>query len=65
MYSDSFGFPRRDVARYVSADDQGKQEKSQLSSDVSTYSGILYPQPLWIEDFAGQGLDPYSVSLAN
>ena len=64
MHSDSFGSPCKDVARYVSADNEGKQE-SRSSRNVSSYSGILYPQPLWIEDFGWKDVDRHSVSLAN
>jgi hypothetical protein len=64
MHSDSFGSPCKDVARYVSAGNQAKRE-SRSRRNVSSYSGILYPQPLWIEDFVWKGLDRHSVSLAN
>jgi len=61
MYSDS---RCRDVARYVSTHHEGKQE-SRSQRIVSSYSGILYPQTIWIEDFGGKDLDLYGVSLAN
>lgn len=64
MNSDCSGFPRGDVARYVSAGKQGKRHGCNWGS-VSAYSGILYQQPFWIEDFAGQDVDTYKVSLAN
>ena len=64
MNSDSFSFRPTDVAPYVSADKQHKHDGRSLWS-VIPYSGRLYPQLLWIEDFAGQHVDTYSVSLAN
>jgi hypothetical protein len=64
MHSHSCGFRRRDVARYVSADDEGKRE-SRSWRNVSSYSRILYLQPVYIEYFGGEDLDRYSVSLVN
>jgi hypothetical protein len=64
MNSDSFSFRPRDAAPYVSADKQHKHDGRSFWP-VTPYSGRLYLQLLWIEDFAGQYVDTYSVSLAN
>lgn len=64
MNSDSFSFRPTDAAPYVSADKQHKRDRRSLWT-VTRYSGRLYLQPLWIEGFAGQYVDTYSVSLAN
>jgi hypothetical protein len=64
MNSKCSSFSRRDVARNVSAGKQGQQHGRNLGS-VSAYSGILYPQLLWIEDFARQDVDTHNLSLAN
>ena len=64
MNADSFSLRPRDVAPYVSADKQHKHEGDSLWS-VTPYSGRLYQQLLCIEDFAGQQVDTYNLSLAN
>ena len=64
MNSDSFSFRPRDAAPYVSAHKQHKHDGRSLRT-VTPYSGSFYLQLLWIEDFAGQYVDTYSVSLAN
>ena len=64
MNSDSFSFRPTDAAPYVSADKQHKHDGHSLWT-VTPYSGRLYLQLGWIEDFAGQYVDTYSVSIAD
>lgn len=64
MNSKCSSFSRRDVARNVSAGKQGRRH-GRNSGSLSAYSGRLYPQLLWIEDFAGQDVDTHNLSLAN